>query len=140
MFLSVENFGSEFILTLKGEMSHRTKLALTPGATCSVLTTPLPICPTAWRAYQVRLSNLREQLAAAKKELGKPFPQEAELAAKSARLAELNAQLDMGAHRKPASQEQGIAKSTRPSVLEGLKRPVPPRTVEKKAKQHEEVR
>ena len=89
---------------------------------------------------QVRLSNLREQLAAAKKELGKPFPQEAELAAKSSRLAELNAQLDMGAQRKPTSQEQEIAKSTRPSVLEGLKRPVPPRAAEKKAKHHEEVR
>ena len=75
---------------------------------------------------QVRLSNLREQLAAAKKELGKPFPQEAELAAKSSRLAELNAQLDMGAQRKPTSQEQEIAKSTRPSVLEGLKRPCRP--------------
>ena len=86
------------------------------------------------------MSNLREQLAAAKKELGKPFPQEAELAAKSSRLAELNAQLDMGAHRKPASQEQGIAKSTRPSVLEGLKRPVPPRTMKKKQKHQEEVR
>lgn len=83
---------------------------------------------------------LREQLAAAKKELGKPFPQEAELAAKSSRLAELNAQLDMGAQRKPTSQEQEIAKSTRPSVLEGLKRPVPPRAAEKKAKHHEEVR
>lgn len=87
---------------------------------------------------QVRLSNLREQLAAAKKELGKPFPQEAELAAKSARLAELNAQLDMGAQRKPASRERGMVKSSRPSVLEGLKRPAPPRTAEKK--HQEEVR
>ena len=88
----------------------------------------------------MRLSNLREQLAAAKKALGKPFPQEAELAAKSARLAELNVQLDMGAQRKPASREQEIAKSTRPSVLEGLKRPAPPRAAEKKTKHHEEVR
>lgn len=68
----------------------------------------------------------------------KPFPQEAELAAKSARLAELNAQLDMGAQRKPASRERGMVKSSRPSVLEGLKRPAPPRTAEKK--HQEEVR
>ena len=70
--------------------------------------------------------------------MGKPFPQEAELAAKSARLAELNAQLDMGAQRKPASRERGMVKSSRPSVLEGLKRPAPPRTAEKK--HQEEVR
>ena len=140
MFLSVENFGSEFILTLKGEMSHRTKLGLDARGNLLRIDNALADMPNRMEGVQVRLSNLREQLAAAKKELGKPFPQEAELAAKSARLAELNAQLDMGAHRKPASQEQGIAKSTRPSVLEGLKRPVPPRTVEKKAKQHEEVR
>ena len=61
-----------------------------------------------------------------------------ELAAKSARLAELNAQLDMGAQRKPASRERGMVKSSRPSVLEGLKRPAPPRTAEKK--HQEEVR
>ena len=140
MFLSVENFGSEFILTLKGEMSHRTKLGLDARGNLLRIDNTLADMHSRMEGVQVRLSNLREQLAAAKKELGKPFPQEAELAAKSSRLAELNAQLDMGAHRKPASQEQGIAKSTRPSVLEGLKRPVPPRAAEKKAKHHEEVR
>ena len=140
MFLSVENFGSDFILTLKGEMSHRTKLGADARGNLLRIDNALSDMPNRMDGVQVRLSNLREQLAAAKKELGKPFPQEAELAAKSARLAELNAQLDMGAQRKPAPREQEIAKSTRPSVLEGLKRPVPPRTAEKKAKHHEEVR
>ena len=140
MFLSVENFGSDFILTLKGEMSHRTKLGLDARGNLLRIDNTLADMHSRMEGVQVRLSNLREQLAAAKKELGKPFPQEAELAAKSARLAELNAQLDMGAQRKPTSQEQEIAKSTRPSVLEGLKRPVPPRAAEKKAKHHEEVR
>ena len=140
MFLSVENFGSDFILTLKGEMSHRTKLGLDARGNLLRIDNTLADMHSRMEGVQVRLSNLREQLAAAKKELGKPFPQEAELAAKSSRLAELNAQLDMGAQRKPTSQEQEIAKSTRPSVLEGLKRPVPPRAAEKKAKHHEEVR
>jgi len=140
MFLSVENFGSDFILTLKGEMSHRTKLGLDARGNLLRIDNTLADMHSRMEGVQVRLSNLREQLAAAKKELGKPFPQEAELAAKSSRLAELNAHLDMGAQRKPTSQEQEIAKSTRPSVLEGLKRPVPPRAAEKKAKHHEEVR
>ena len=45
---------------------------------------------------------------------------------------------NMGAQRKPASRERGMVKSSRPSVLEGLKRPAPPRTAEKK--HQEEVR
>ena len=140
MFLSVENFGSDFILTLKGEMSHRTKLGPDARGNLLRIDNTLADMHSRMEGVQVRLSNLREQLAAAKKELGKPFPQEAELAAKSARLAELNAQLDMGAQRRPASQERGMAKSSRPSVLDGLKRPAPPRTAEKKTKHHEEVR
>lgn len=41
------------------------------------------------------MDNLRSQQEAAQAELGKPFPQEAELAEKSARLAELDALLNM---------------------------------------------
>ena len=39
-----------------------------------------------------------------------------------------------------AQPETVAAKSARPSVLDSLKRPVPPRSPEKKPKQHEEVR
>ncbi len=41
------------------------------------------------------LATLHQQQAAAQIEVEKPFPQEEELAEKSARLAELNAQLDV---------------------------------------------
>ena len=57
-------------------------------------------------------------------EVGKSFPQEDELREKSARLAELDAMLNIdGRH---SYEEQAIAKSTRPSVLDGLKRPAQP--------------
>ena len=39
-----------------------------------------------------------------------------------------------------SSPETVVAKNARPSVLEGLRRPVPPRTADKKTKTHEEVR
>ncbi len=39
-----------------------------------------------------------------------------------------------------AHTESAVAKSTWPSVLDHLKRPVPPRSTDKKPKQHEEVR
>ena len=42
-----------------------------------------------------KLENLQKQLATAQEEVKKPFAQEAELAEKSARLAELNSMLNM---------------------------------------------
>ena len=44
--------------------------------------------PERYKTVQGRLENVQAQLATAKAELGKPFPQEAELKEKSARLAE----------------------------------------------------
>jgi len=41
------------------------------------------------------LTTMKQQMVAARSEIGKPFPQEAELRTKSARLAELDAELNM---------------------------------------------
>ena len=140
MFLSVENFGSDFILTLKGAMSHRATLGTDARGNLTRIDNALADMPDRVKSLRVRLGNLREQLKDAKAELGKPFPQEAELAEKSARLAELNVQLDIDSGHGAAQQEQTVTKAERPSVLEGLRRPVPPRTVEKKQRNREEVR
>ena len=89
-----------------------------------------------WRAYTEKgkqdstLPELSEgQMETAKAELGKPFPQEDELRIKSARLAELNAELNIDdrtpmeqmAEDAPAVQS---AKAERPSVLAKLKAPL----------------
>ena len=51
----------------------------------------------------------------------KPFPQEEELAEKSARLAELNAQLDVDEKsHDPEQEEQPDEDAPRPSVLAAL--------------------
>ena len=64
---------------------------------------------------------------------------EDELKRKNARLVELDTLLNIDGKGRSAP-ETVIAKSARPSVLDSLKRPVPPRSPEKKPKQHEEVR
>ena len=64
---------------------------------------------------------------------------EDDLRVKSARLVELDTLLNLDG-RGRSQPESVIAKSARPSVLDSLKRPVPPRSPEKKPKQHEEVR
>ena len=62
----------------------------------------------------------------AKQELGKPFPQEAELKAKAARLAELNIALNIDdktpleAIAEEAPSRGEVAKSAKPSVLQKL--------------------
>ena len=68
-----------------------------------------------------RLENLLQQQTAAQAEVEKPFPQEEELAQKSARLAELNAQLDVDEkHHEPEMGETPDEESARPSVLAAL--------------------
>ena len=69
----------------------------------------------------------------------KPFLYEEELRSKNARLVELDTLLNIDG-KGQAHAEAVVAKSTRTSVLDSLKRPVQPRSTDKKPKQHEEVR
>ena len=71
------------------------------------------------------LKNLEQQKQAAEVEVAKPFAQEEELAEKSARLAELNALLNIDRDRSssqdaPEESEETEAPATRPSVLAAL--------------------
>jgi N12 class adenine-specific DNA methylase len=123
MSLSVEGFGQDFILTLKGQMTHRVTLGKDAHGNLIRIDNALADMPKRLQNVHAQLDNLHSQMDAAKAEIGKPFPQEAELAQKSARLAELNALLDIDS-RAPAQRQEleVIAKSERPSVLEGLKK------------------
>ena len=64
---------------------------------------------------------------------------EDELKRKNARLVELDTLLNIDGKGRSAP-ETVIAKSARPSVLDSLKRPLPPRSPEKKSKQYVKVR
>ena len=71
------------------------------------------------------LQNLEQQKQAAEVEVAKPFAQEEELAEKSARLAELNALLNIDRDRSssqdaPEETEETETLATRPSVLAAL--------------------
>ena len=141
MSLSVENFGQDFILTMKGQMTHRVTLGKDARGNLTRMDNVLSSMPERLAAVEDRLENIQKQVAAAKAELGKPFPQEAELAEKSARLAELNARLDMDTGAPGQQANRPSAKQERPSVLDSLKRPLPPRGAEKKPKHRgQEVR
>lgn len=51
--------------------------------------------------YETTLANLLQQQEAAKVEIGKPFQHEEELRLKSARLAELDSELNIGGTSQP---------------------------------------
>ena len=76
----------------------------------------------------------------ARSELGKPFPQEAELKAKSARLAELNAVLNIDdkSHSDQREPDSIVAKRERPSVLHSLKTQTVHGPVKKRIHEREE--
>ena len=136
MSVSFDAFRQEYMLLLKGQMTHRAMLGTDPRGNLTRIDNALSQMPQRLEAVKNQLDNLYQQQAAAKAEVGKPFPQEQELRDKSARLAELDVLLNMDGRGRPAP-EAVLAKSSRPSVLEGLKRPVP-RNPEKKPKHHEQ--
>ena len=140
MAVTFNTFEKTYELALRGQMTHRAALGTDPRGNLTRIDNALAQMPERLSSVQAQLENLYQQQNAAKAEVGKPFPQEEELRVKSARLTELDSLLNIDGRR--SQPEQAIAKSSRPSVLEGLKRPVPPRptqTTEKKPKPYEEV-
>ena len=139
MSLTVENFGKDFILTLKGKMSHRVELGKDARGNLVRIDNALAQMQERYKTVQGRLENVQAQLATAKAELGKPFPQEAELKEKSERLAELNAELNID-DRTPMEQAAENVVAKRPSVLGKLKAPSVHGAGEKKKSHEQEAR
>ena len=139
MSVEFEAWKQEYTLLLKGQMTHRATLGTDPRGNLTRIDNALAQMPQRLEAVKNQLDNLYQQQAAAREELKKPFLYEDDLQVKTARLVELDTLLNIGdkGHTDP---ETVVAKSVRPSVLDNLKRPVPPRSTEKKPKQHEEVR
>ena len=119
-------------MSLKGEMTHLVDLGEDILGNLIRMDNALEKMPERLMAVEGSIQTLQQQLIAAKAELGKPFPQEAELQEKSARLIELDAALNIDRGAPPP--EQAVAKSARPSVLDSLKRPLPPREKSDKPK------
>ena len=135
MSLTLEDFGRDYVLTLKGQMTHRVTLGKDARGNLTRIDNVLNAMPDRLQNVRNTLDALTAQMEAAKAELGKPFQQEEELRVKSARLAELNAELNIDEHTpmEQLADESAIsAKAERPSVLARLKAPLSqPRAEEK---------
>ncbi len=110
MYLTYNPIGNQYILTLKGEMSHPVELGPNAAGNMTRIENALANIPKRMETIEAKLENLNQQMATARAELGKPFPQEAELKQKSARLAELDASLNMdNARHGPEAEETKAA-------------------------------
>ena len=117
--LRFEPFRSEYQAVLKGRLPYPVSLGTDPHGSITRLDNALNAFADRIAHAENELDNLKEQQQAAQAEVEKPFPQEEELAEKSARLAELNAQLDMEDHRPKPEQAEDLP---RPSVRSALER------------------
>lgn len=115
--VSLEQFGKH-VLTLKGTLEHHVELGADARGNISRIENALTALDKKLGALNTRLADLQRQVENAREELEKPFPQEDELREKSARLVELNAELDMENNAEPQEAEK-------PSVLAKLKEPIP---------------
>ena len=119
--LRFDTFRSEYQALLKGQRKYTVPLGTDPLGNIIRLDNSLNNFPERITAAENELDTLHQQQAAAQIEVEKPFPQEEELAEKSARLAELNAQLDVDEKsHEPEQDEEEQEDEPRRSVLAAL--------------------
>ena len=125
MTVTLENFGKDYYLQLKGNLSYSVKLGGDAKGNLLRIENELAQLPLRLNGTKAQLQNTYTQMENARAEIGKPFLQEAELRQKSERLAELNILLDMDGKGKSQQITEGtiVAKSDRRSVLDKLKAP-----------------
>ena len=136
MELSFDSFTKEYQIAMKGEMTHRVSIGTSALGNLTRLDNALAGIPDRMEHSKQQLTTLYDQQSDARAEVGKPFPQEAELAAKSARLAELDAALNMDDRGEDDRESHS---SERPSVLADLKSKSAQITTSHNRKEHEEV-
>jgi hypothetical protein len=130
MYISFDKHNAEFTCSMKGHMTHTAALGEDSSGNITRINNAFDKIPQRLASSEAQLQTLHEQVENAKIELTKPFAFEAEFAEKSARLAELDAMLNMEdgpAGRDSAApvaakdQQTAIAKE-KPSLLATLKR------------------
>jgi len=120
--LRFDAFRTEYQALLKGQRKYTVPLGTDPLGNIIRLDNSLNNFPERINSAENELATLHQQQAAAQIEVEKPFPQEEELTEKSARLAELNAQLDVDekSHEPEQDEEEQEDAPRRPSVLAAL--------------------
>ena len=148
MTLVYDAFHKRFEAALKGAMTYHVELSSDVYGNLQRIENALKDIRQCMETTKVQLENYEKQIVTAQEEMVKPFPQEEELQAKSARLAELNAELNMDGRSQTQEKtedsdapEQESEKPEPPSILERLQQPSPrPAAIGQQRKPQCEVR
>lgn len=106
MTVDYDSYRQEVKLVLRGEMSHTVTMGTDVYGNLTRIENALANMPQKLEKAEERIAELERQTEQAKAELGKPFAQEKELEAKAARLAELNAALNIDEKRKEPMEKR----------------------------------
>ena len=157
--------GEKFKVTMKQHLTYTAELSDDAVGNIARINNALDKIPQSLKNHEEQMERLKGELENAKEEAEKPFPQETELAEKSARLTELNTELDNeernrgkepekdGAESRSGSQEGRVAESSgwedtgagagkKPSILNELRqyeRPAAASAVAERGKNSREV-
>ncbi len=152
MKLSFDDLG--FKVTMKQHLTHTADLSNDIVGNITRINNALEKIHQSLENHQENLKQLHMELESAKEEADRPFPQEDELAEKSARLAELNTVLDneekgRGSGQETPEEEPGREESEtpegaagKPSILKSLKeyeRPAPVISGREKSQEREVI-
>ena len=106
MTVDYDSYRQEVKLVLRGEMSHTVTMGTDVYGNLTRIENALANMPQKLEKVEERIAELERQTEQARAELGKPFAQEKELEAKAARLAELNAALNIDEKRKEPMEKR----------------------------------
>ena len=117
--LAFDTFAREYRLTMIGQLRHTVTLGTDVFGNLQRMDNALEGLPIKEQTCREQLSNLQTQLETAKAEVQKPFPREAEVNTKTARLEELNSLLNLD-HKEPeivdAEPDEAPRPRERPSM------------------------
>ena len=116
-----DSFKNEHQIVLRGELSYPVPLGDDPRGNIVRLDNAIGNFADRIADAEAALDSLEQQKQAAEVEIAKPFAQEEELQTKSARLAELDALLNMEHQSSRTEPEAEEKPDARPSVLAALK-------------------
>ena len=106
-----------------GQLRHTVTLGTDVFGNLQRMDNALEGLPIKEQACREQLSNLQTQLETAKAEVQKPFPREAELNTKTARLEELNSLLNLD-HKEPEIVDAEPDEDQAPQTADGAVKPI----------------
>lgn len=118
--------GETFMVSMKQNLTYTAELSNDPSGNVTRINNALEKIPESLQNHKVRLATLQTELESAREEAARPFPKEDELREKTARLTQLNIELDdsaKGGEEKPAREDGEEPKQTgeKPSILKALR-------------------